>query len=188
MKNKLVFLIIWLCSYLLLNGCESTKYEVPPSEKAVNRAVGRNSKVLAKKYCMRPFAITVAMPGGDIKYLELEFQIRGPLSINEMRKILINSAHDFLIDINADLELCSYLNNNQMGIKDIGIKIFLIDSAGIDLNEPHISIASIKKGELEYKVTALKYDKVIKIDIPYITSVSTETYEEAINALKSQSL
>lgn len=188
MKNKrsLIFLISCFLISLFLIGCGSKNYEVPPNEKAVNRVVGRNSKALAKKYCMRPFAITVAMPGGDIKYLELEFQIHGPLSKQELRKILTNSAHDFLTDINADLELCSYLKNNHMAIKDIGIRLFLIDSTGLGLYEPHITIASISKGELEYEIMALKYDTVIKMEIPYIKSVSTETYEEAINALKTQ--
>ena len=116
MRNKRILIFLSSCFFgsLFLIGCRSTNYEVPPNEKAVNRVVGRNSKALAKKYCMRPFAITVAMPSGDIKYLELEFQIRGPLTKQELRKILIDSAHDFLTDINTDLELCSYLKNNQM--------------------------------------------------------------------------
>ena len=71
-------------------------------------------------------------------------------------------------------------------IINIGITIFLIDSSGIGLYEPHISVASISKGELQYKIMALKYDTVINMDIPYIKSASTETYEEAINALKTQ--
>jgi hypothetical protein len=36
--------------------------------------MARNSKSLARKYNMRPFGITVAMPGGDIRYIELEFK------------------------------------------------------------------------------------------------------------------
>jgi hypothetical protein len=188
MKNKMNWMFLISCFFisLFLIGCGSKNYEIPPNEKAVNDVVGRNSKALAKKYCMRPFAITVAMPGGDIKYLELEFQIRGPLSQQELRKVLINSAHDFLNDINADLQLCSYLKNNHMEIKDIGITLFLIGSTGIGLKAPYISIASISKGKLEYEIMALKYDTVIKREIPYIKSVSTETYEEAINALKTQ--
>lgn len=55
-----------------------------------------NSKALAKKYNRRPFAISVAMPEGDIQYLTLKFQITGPLSKEQMRKILIHAAHDFL--------------------------------------------------------------------------------------------
>ena len=83
-----MFLINYFFISLFLNGCGSIDYEIPPNEKAVNSAVERNSKALAKKYCMRPFAITVAMPGGDIRYLKLKFQIHGPLSKKELRKVV----------------------------------------------------------------------------------------------------
>jgi hypothetical protein len=163
------------------------KYEIPPDEKAVNAVMARNSESLAKKYHMRPFALTVAMPGGDIQYLELEFQIYGPLSKQELRKILINAAHDFLEDINSDSALCFYLKNHSLTIKDIGITLFLIDCSGKDLDDPHIGIAKILKGELEYDILIDTYDEELKLNIPQIKSKCTETYVEALNILKPSS-
>lgn len=162
------------------------KYEIPPDEKAVNAVMARNSTSIAEKYHMRPIAITVAMPGGDIRYLELEFQIVGPLSKEQIRKILIDSAHDFLSDINADSNLCIYLKNHSLTIKDIGITLFLIDSLGRGLRDPNISIAEISKGKLEYDVLVDVYDEELKRNIPQFKSKSRETYEEALNTLNSQ--
>lgn len=154
------------------------KYEVPPDEKAVNAAMSRNSHTLAKKYHMHPFGVTVAMPEGDIQYLELEFQIQGPLPKQEIRQLLINVAHDFLADINSDAELCAYLKNHSLTIKDIGIGLFLIDSARKSLNDPVIGIAKISRG-------ALRYLTLVTNNIRSIKSEYDESYEEASNILNS---
>jgi hypothetical protein len=161
------------------------KYEIPKNEKAVNEIMARNSKAIAEKYHMRPFAVSVAMPEGDIQYLELKFQIYGPLPKEKIRKILINAAHDFLSDINSDSNLCFYLRNHSLTIKDIGITLFLIDSSGRGLRDPNISIAKILKGELEYDILVDIYDNELKRNIPQFKSKSSETYEEALNILNS---
>lgn len=106
--DHIYFINSQLSNFLFVFG-KSMKYEIPPDEKAVNTVMARNSEALAEKYHMRPFAITVAMPEGDIQYLELKFQIYGPLSKQELRKILISAAHDFLKDINSDSALCFHL-------------------------------------------------------------------------------
>ncbi len=169
-----------------MSAGRSPQYEISPREKAVNKVMGRNSKMLAEKYCMRPVGVTVAMPGGDIQYLELEFQLRGPLSKQEIRKILIHSAHDFLADINSDPELCSYLKNHSFTIKDIGIGLFLIDSSERDLRDPDIGIAAISKGEIQYDTLITTYDTVIKTEIPVFKSNYRESYEEALKILEDQ--
>ncbi len=162
------------------------KYEIPPDEKAVNAVMARNSKALAKKYHMRPFGISVAMPGGDIQFLELEFQICGPLSKDEIRKILIDAVHDFLADINSDSELCSYLKNHSLTIKDIGITLFLIDASGRDLDDPNLGIVGISRGELEYDTLVSTYDSELKLDIPSFKSKEHESYEEALRELNRE--
>lgn len=145
--------------------------------------MARNAKALAKKYCARPVGITVAMPGGNIQYLELEFQIDGPLSRSEIRKILIKLAHDFLADINSDVQLCSYLRNNSLTIKEIGIGLFLVDLSGRGLRDPAIGIADISKGELEYDILVETYDVDFKKNIPSFKSKYRESYEEAVKIL-----
>lgn len=188
MKKFIIFiyLIVSLTIFCSFFG-KSMKYEIPPDEKAVNAVMARNSKALAKKYHMRPFGISVAMPGGDIQFLELEFQTCGPLSKHEIRKILINSAHDFLMDINSDSELCSYLKNHSLTIKDIGIALFLIDSSGRGLRDPHIGIAGISRGELEYDTLISTYDVDLKLDIPSFKSKDHESYEEALREVSRES-
>lgn len=191
MKTKLKKLTFFISLILILVssscffvGCDS--YVPSPDEKAVNRVMARNARMLAKKYHMCPCADTVAMPGGDIRYLALEFKICGPLCKGELRKILIDAVHDFLIDINSDSELCSYLKNHSLTIKDIGIILFLIDSSGRDLDDPNIGIAGISKGELEYDTLISTYDDEFKMDIPSFKSKHKESYQEALHIIKTQ--
>jgi hypothetical protein len=164
---------------------KSMKYEMCPAEKAVKTVMARNSKTIAEKYHLRPVGIGIAMPEGDIRSLELEFQIFGPLSKEQIRNILIHSAHDFLSDINADSNLCTYLKNHSLTINDIGITLYLIDSSGRGLRDPNFSIASILKGELEYDILIDIYDEEIKIDIPRFKTKIRETYEEALSMYNS---
>lgn len=180
MKN---FYLILVLLFLFVNvGCD----QIPQDEKAVNNVISRNSKMLAEKYHMKPVGVGIAMPGGDIKYLNLEFQIYGPLSKDDIRKLLIHAAHDFLADINSDSELCSYLKNHSLTIQDIGIVLFLIDSSGRGLRDPYIGIAEISHGKLRYDVLIEKYDDVIKKTLPKIIYECNESYEEAMTYINIQ--
>lgn len=67
MKNFLFCLILVLLIFGFgMNSCGLPQHTISPREKAVNKAMGRNSKMLANKYSMRPSSVTVAMPGGGI--------------------------------------------------------------------------------------------------------------------------
>ncbi len=172
MKKILLALSIFLFCF----GC-SNRYQISDREKAVNTQMGYSSKMLSKKYNMRPCATTVAMPGGNIKYLALKFDMIGPIHQDCIRKILINSVHDFLNNINNDQELCFYLTNRHLDILEVGITLFFIDANRYHINQPEIGIASISKGELIY----FRCDpKDISINGMEGT---TESYEEALQIL-----
>ena len=161
----------------IMNSCASPQYTISPREKAVNKAMGRNSKMLANKYGMRPSSATVAMPGGDIQYLELAFQICGPLSKSEIRQILLDSSHNFISDLNSDIELRAFFKKSCFTIEDVGVGLFLIDSSRRELKAPHIGMASIRRGELTYYRCDPK-------DISINGMIGTsESYEEAIKKL-----
>lgn len=172
-------ILITFSAFLFFFSC-SNKYEIPACEKAVNKQMGYSAKMLSKKYNIRPCATTVAMPECDIQYLELKFDVLGPLPQDTIRKILINSIHDFLNNINNDQELCSYLPKGNLDISEVGITLFFSDANRYPINQPEIGIASIRKGELGY--TRCDPNDV---SIKGMTS-TTETYEQALQILQSQ--
>jgi hypothetical protein len=169
------FIICFFC-----HSCKNQDPYISDCEQAVNKQMGSSAKMLSKKYHMRPCAVTVAMPGGNIKYLELKFDMLGPLPQDAIRKILLNSVHDFLNNINSDSELCSYLKNGNMNICEVGITLFFHDTKGYHIHEPEIGIASISKGEVEY----IREDPN-EISIKGMKTTE-ESYEEALQILNSQ--
>lgn len=138
-----------------------------------------SGQMLSKKYSMRLCATTVAMPGGNIQYLELKFDIRGPLSKMAIRKLLIDIVNDFLLNINNDVALCSYLKDGRLEISEIGITLFLHGLTNRPIAQPEIGVAFIEKGILTF--ITLEPEA-----IPSFRDHANETYEEALQILQSQ--
>ncbi len=101
---------------------------------------------------MKTIATNVSMPGGIVKLLGLDFQVRGPLLREEIRKILIESVHDFLVYVNSDAAVRPYLENYPFEIKNVEITLFFIDAQGLELDDPYIGIAGISRGRLDYQI------------------------------------
>lgn len=182
MKKLILIFISTIFAVLIMSWLNTQpKYEISSREKAVNTAIGRNIKLIQDKYNLRPFGTTVAMPEGDIQYLELEFQIYGPLAKPSIRQLLISIAHDFLSDLNNDVELCFFLKNGKLNINEIGIGLFVIDKCGRGLDHPNIAIASISKGKLEYLTLANNEENFRD----FVTE-EEESFEEALQILQQK--
>jgi hypothetical protein len=172
---SLLFATLLLMSFNKFNMPDD--YQISPTEKTVNSLLDKNAKFLSKKYKMRAIATNVAMPGDVVKILGLHFQIQGPLTKNELRKLLINMAKDFISTINENKDIYQSLEHNPFDIKALDITLFLIDSNSIDIEHPHIGTASIKYGVLTYKT-------YITTDIPELLCREDETYDEALKKLQ----
>jgi hypothetical protein len=152
-------------------------YEIPKSEKAVNSLLHRIEISLTKKYKIKTIGTDVSMPGGDVRLLGLDFAIRGPLSKEEIRKILINLVQEFLAIVNSDEAVRPYLTHYPFKIEDINIALFLKDAKGSGIDEPSIGIAEISRGILAYKT-------IIRTEgIPAFKNKDKESYEEALKAI-----
>lgn len=165
-------------SFIMYKNRHST-YEISPAEKTVNYLFEKNARFLSKKYDMRPIGTNVAMPRGNVKLLGLHFQIRGPLQKNELRKILINSAKDFISIVNDNTEIHKYLEHDPFGIQALDITLFVIDSQGMGVDYPDIGVASFRGGNLHYKMIA-------GIDVEKTITREEETYEEALKKIQTQ--
>jgi len=132
---------------------------------------------LKKKYKINTIATNISMPGGIVKLLGLDFQVQGPLSKEEIRKILIALVQDFLVSVNSNEKIKPYLENYPFEIKNIEITLFFIDSQRMELLDPNIGIAKVSSGSLSYKILA-KTNGILSIK-----SLSKESYEEALQIL-----
>jgi len=154
---------------------QNIECQITDREKAVNKQIEYSARTISDKYQIRPCATCVAMPNGDIQYLELKFDVIGPLSQEEIRKMLICSVHDFLNNINTDMELCSYLKKGYLDISEVGIGVFFNDSTGYPIeNKIDIDMASIRKGVLRYCRSDPNEISINGVEI------TEESYQEAL--------
>lgn len=160
---------------LLLIGCFLMSFNSDGffgDEKMVNKFLTRNAKKLQHKYGMNPIGTNVAMPGGVLKVLGLDFQIQKPLTREEARILLINISKEFLTAINENKKILSLFKESPT-ISSIGITLFILDTHGDELYDPNLGIVAISEGKLEYITLVKKQNQEIKDK--YI-----ESYEEAL--------
>ena len=124
---------------------KNADYEIPKSEQAVKAVLGQTKAILKKRYKLDPVATNVAMPGGVIKLLGLDFQIVGPLKKERIREILIDCAQELLNKVNTNSQIKPYLEQYPFTIKNVEINLFIVDSTRREINHPEIGIASIQK-------------------------------------------
>ncbi|PJD93787.1 MAG: hypothetical protein CK425_12420 [Parachlamydia sp.] len=182
---KKMLSLMYLLSFFLMS-CETQNYQNGEDRSSrgqvVNDLLYRIENSFEKKYKINAIATNISMPGGVVKLLGLDFQMLGPLSKEEIRKILITLSEEFLVFVNSDEAIKPYLKNYPFRIENIGITLFFIDSQRMDLDDPYIGIAEISRGFLEYKI-------LITIDdIPSFKSTSKESYEEALEALNRKEI
>ena len=157
----------------------SQEYKTPKSEQAVNNLLIKISRKLEKKFNLLSSGSSVAMPQGIVSQLGLDFKIEGSLTKEQIRKILIEISQEFLLFINDDEAVRPYLKNYPFEIRNIDIGLFFIDKKGYGLDAPNIAIASINGNEISYWILKRKNG------MPTTENRIVETYEEALEALKS---
>ena len=154
-------------------------YEIPQTEKAVNNLLHQIEISLTKKYKIKAIATDVSMPGGDVRLLGLDFAIRGPLSKEQIRKILIDLVQEFLANVNSDETVRPYLIHYPFKIENINITLFLKDAKGYGIDDPSIGIAEISRG-------ILAYETIFRTDgMPSIKTAAEESYEEALKVVSN---
>lgn len=181
--RKITLFFVSIAIVCLIVSCFNSQpqYRISAREKAVNTAIGRNIKFIKNKYQLIPFGTTISMPGGNIQYLELKFQVHGPLPKNTIRKMLIEVVNDFLNDLNNDAQLCAFLRKGKLDIEEVGIEFFLIDKCGRGLDHPDIAIASVTKGQLDFLTLANNEEQFRDFVLK-----EKESFEEAVQILQSQ--
>ena len=177
------YIVYFICLSLFFTAgfklSKDTNSRISKREQVTNGILNQAMVLLKKRYKIDPIATNVAMPGGVIRLLGLDFQIVGPLRQERIREILINSAQELLDLINTNSQIKPYLGQFPFTIKNIDINLFILDSDGREINHPEIGIATISEGQLEYLTLAYA-------EIPKKISESSEPYEEALKILVSQ--
>jgi hypothetical protein len=175
------YFAIWILVILSCSACGSTQQHPSAAEKAADNAVDAIEEILSKKYHMKAIGVTFSMPRGIIKKLGIDFNIRGPLSKEQLRAILINMTQDFVNYVNVDQKIQLHLEHRPFTFKNVEITLFLISSGDHEIEHPNIGIAEISKGELTY-ITVININ-----EMPHYETEEYESYEEALKIVQERS-
>lgn len=175
---KIIFVLILSLFLFAWEAVYSQQQKLPEKELAINALLNRISNSFKEKYKINVTSTNVSMPDGVIKLLGLDFQMIGPRSKEEIRKILIELAQEFSIYVNSDDKIKPFLEDYPFEIKMVEITLFFIDLNHRGLTDPYISIAGISRGKLDYW-TLVKSNGVLAIKSEF-----EETYQEALEILK----
>lgn len=105
----------------------------------------------------------------------LQFQVVGPLPKKKLRILLIEAVKEFLFAINSNERLRQFLKKHPLTAYEIDIGVRIVDKQGLEVYDPDVFSASVRKGKLyfhtlgednpfEYKTTEVEeYETALKI-------------------------
>jgi len=168
--KKIIYLFLFLC--LIFVGA-SNPYDEKKHAKIFYGTLGKVSRLIQKKYQLTPIGSGGKAFGGPITQFSLSFDIRAPLSREELRKILIYSSKDFLLIVNSEKEVQPYLVPKPFMLENIEIIIFNHDINGRTVFDPLITVAKVSNGILSFRSEDPEKEYTVK-------NYYKETYEEAL--------
>ncbi len=176
MKYILSLLLILLIFTAFIMSGKQEDYPLSRGEQLVNSILAKTAKLIKEKYNLRPCGTGAAMPGGPIQKLALCFDTKSPHTKEQLRELLIKSAHELLNAVTENNEIQQYLKECPFTLNNIQIIIYNSDKTGREVYDPGISTTEISLGILTYQTVdaanTFKYKQEFK-----------ETYEEALKAI-----
>ncbi len=132
--------------------------------------------ILTKRHKMESTELSCGGMFDCVQDLSLTFEIEGPKTKEELRRIMVDSLETFLKAINNDKQLRPYLIIYPFSIKQIYLTIFVRDKDQYYIWHPEIRRVSMHLNGITY----------ITYDQEYNRTEFVETYEEAKKIIKSE--
>lgn len=180
MKSIVLFFFI-LCFVFASNlraGFMSNRYV--PEEYVV---ISENVLVdMGKKLSKRHNMVIIGTGGGLAKcvnMLSLSFDIKGPLSKDKLREILVNCVEEFLLALNSNEKLRPHLKTYPFTSEGIDIALYVVDGDGIEIYDPNVSVASTWRDKILYRTVDKNNPYGYKTEIE-------EDYEAALKIVKGE--
>lgn len=180
MKWMAIVLVMFLCICGGFMTMKDQSYRPSKGEQLVNSILNKTAAIIKNKYGIRPCGEGATMPGGPVQGLMLCFNTTHPLTKKELRKLVIESAHTLMSQVNENREIQEFLKNKPFTILNVEIIIYNHDKNGREVFDPGISVAQTLQGNLMYCTTdksdTFRFEKCLE-----------ETYEDALKALQEDS-
>ena len=168
-------LIILIFFALFFSGCSQGTFS---SRVTVANSSGQLVDEVSLKVAKKLKAEMNLVPAGfgsqmrdQIKMIALSFFYYGPVDIEKARELLLAATNDLISAVNDDVRIRPHLNNYPFGPKNVEIRIFLYNTDGTNPPVKELSVITLTRGILRYKVDDPKN--------PLFTTVLEESYSEA---------
>jgi len=177
---RTVFLLIMMA---LSVGCVSKReksaqpYEISEKQRIVNSLRYKAAQETQKQLGLMPSG-TAGQMMYQIEMLGLAFDYRKPVIVGEGRELLVRAVDILRDQVNAEKRIFPYLANQPFQEKNIEIRIFLTDPDGRRVKSGELAVITALHGTLSYKIR--------NSDNLFTTVIHEETYEQAVQILKTQ--
>jgi hypothetical protein len=179
MKILMAFILsILILLQISCNRSDSVnpKIVIPVYYDMANQLNSEIIKGLSKRFNMNAVGITAGL-ADHVNVLGAMFQIRGPLSKDELRQILVDCVQEYLQQLNSNEKIRPFLKNYPFLAEDINISILVVDKKGLCVKHPAFCIVA-NSGKTVWFATnepggAYKYEE-------------EETFEESLKIVTEQ--
>lgn len=171
---KLFFVIIIIFSYFYFDVFGTSS----PADRLSSSQVIKTGGLLGEKYDMK----ICFMGGGEtkdrkVRLVTVGFERKGkPLTLEEGRKIIVESTQTYLLDINNNEKLKPYLSKTPFTEENLNITIINLDEKGKFTLDPFLATISQLEGKVYYRTQDPENEYKFKSEI-------SETYNEAVAIL-----
>ncbi len=145
-------------------------------ERVLHSVIDKSISRIEKKYKMHCCGTGLSMPGGPIRSIGFSFDAHGPVSREEVRKLLVGCAEQLIAQARNSC-IDQFLFQPPFGIEQVQINLFFKNEKHQKPFHPDIGVATLCMGILRYQT----YDPTQKY--PRIVESISETYEEALTIL-----
>jgi hypothetical protein len=170
---------LFLVAIIFTSGCMQHDSEINYTRhksRLIDEIGNKVFKELKKEKELYPLECGGRMMN-QITLLHLGFKYYKSIEIEQAREILISAGNLLLKTINENEQIRPYLNIHPFTYNNIGIEIFINNSDNLQFDSKNLSVISLNQGLLQYDIHPLETKK--------LTTIYSETYEEAIEKLKS---
>ena len=177
MKHLIATII--LLSTLISYSLHSSERDYP---KALSDTLQKSLQSISEKHPVQPGSFSISMSENKVKYLRICVDTTGPLSIEKLRPMMVDSIKIILDALNSDKKNIPYLSNSLATEDNITLSITILDKDSKWLDYPEIAAANFIRGNLMY--VRFQTDEMECITQ---TTLLNETYAEALEKLQNES-
>jgi len=168
MQKRLITLIV-----LFLFGCHAA-YQ-PSSKMSIVNEIRKNAALKIKNELGLIPCGTTGQMLNQIQMIGLLFDYHQPLTVEEGRELVIKAAEKLLQEINMNEQIHPYLVHFPFSSKNVVIKIYVQQPNGSGFGPDHVCVFSLRNAVIDYKIELS--------EPPFIQTIHSETYEEALQLL-----